>query len=417
MEPYPCQVAFRHDLIISRSSSRPSPSGSPFDSASIGVQVFRDRTDTDTPFPQVVSGIFLKTSAVICLTPDTVMILRSGMRLKRRDPAVAVDERGSVIYDIRTQRRPLGCGHHRPRLFEVGARETRIALNVLLTESILFEPPLHICILTELYLRLYENSNVYCLLYKIYYIMSAAWLGKHLSEEHKRKISESSRGRKLTEEHKKRISLAMEGNPKIVGKVISDETRRKIGEASSESIRKNGHPMQGKHHSEEARLAISIRMSGENNPNFGRKHTEEERKAISQSAMGHKRCVGRVLSEETRAKISKSMKGKMSGEKCPNWKGGISFAPYCPKFNKEFKERVRSFFGRKCVLCGKTEEENRIRLSIHHVNYNKMTCCDDTRPLFVALCVSCHAKTNFNASHWEDYFTKVIENDYNGVCY
>src|SRR5208337_386546 len=30
------------------------------------------------------------------------------------------------------------------------------------------------------------------------------------------------------------------------------------------------------------------------------------------------------------------------GEKSPGWKGGISFEPYCIKFNKEFKERVRN---------------------------------------------------------------------------
>lgn len=247
--------------------------------------------------------------------------------------------------------------------------------------------------------------------------MSAAWLGKHLSEEHKRKISESSRGRRLTDEHKQNISRAMKGNPKIVGKEMSDETRRKIGEASKENIRKNGHPMEGRHHTEETRLRLSDRFRGENNPNFGREHTKEEKGRISQRAKGHKRCVGRHMSEETHMRISMSLKGKMRGEKCPNWKGGVSFEPYCPKFNKEFKERVREFFGRKCVVCGKSEEENKIRLSVHHVNYNKMTCCDDTKPLFVALCVSCHTKTNFNTSCWEEYFTGLIEQKYNGACY
>jgi hypothetical protein len=45
---------------------------------------------------------------------------------------------------------------------------------------------------------------------------------------------------------------------------------------------------------------------------------------------------GTKRNEETRRKLSECKQG----EKHPNWKGGISFEPYCPKFNADLKRRV-----------------------------------------------------------------------------
>lgn len=105
-------------------------------------------------------------------------------------------------------------------------------------------------------------------------------------------------------------------------------------------------------------------------------------------------------------------------DKHPRWLGGISFEPYCVLFNREFKDRVRDFFGRKCVECGKTEEEEGKKLSVHHVNFRKDSCCAEDAPrLFVSLCASCHAKTNTNRDYWEEYFTTMINEQYNGQCY
>ena len=100
-----------------------------------------------------------------------------------------------------------------------------------------------------------------------------------------------------------------------------------------------------------------------------------------------------------------------------NWKGGISFGPYCPKFNEEFRERVREFWQRKCGICGMAEEENFGRLSVHHVNYDKKACCDNIPPLFIPLCSSCHAKTNHNRELWENYLTSYIMVWFDGESY
>lgn len=106
-----------------------------------------------------------------------------------------------------------------------------------------------------------------------------------------------------------------------------------------------------------------------------------------------------------------------SGEKGYNWKGGTSFEPYCPKFNIEFKNRVRAFFEYKCVLCGKSEQENKRRLSVHHVLHNKETCCDDSIPLFVPLCASCHGKIHGKGNKYMPFFIEMINTEFNGKCF
>jgi hypothetical protein len=127
-----------------------------------------------------------------------------------------------------------------------------------------------------------------------------------------------------------------------------------------------------------------------------------------------KRGWGKYCSIICRDKHQKKLK---IGEDNPAWRGGISFEPYCPKFNNEFKERVRIFFGRKCAECGKTEEENGRKLSIHHINYDKQICCNGKIPLFIALCHAHNTKANKNREDWELHYTNIINTKYNRKCY
>lgn len=104
-----------------------------------------------------------------------------------------------------------------------------------------------------------------------------------------------------------------------------------------------------------------------------------------------------------------------NGEDNPNWKGGVSFEPYCPKFNKEFKKRVRAYFGYQCVECG--TPENGSAHSVHHVSYNKKVCCDGEKPLFICLCNLCNIRANGKREYWENYFTNMINGYFQGKCY
>jgi hypothetical protein len=119
--------------------------------------------------------------------------------------------------------------------------------------------------------------------------------------------------------------------------------------------------------------------------------------------------------KKTKQRMSVNTIGRYSGENHPKWLGGVSFAPYCQKFNEEFKNRVRAFFGYKCAEC--EVEQNGTAHHVHHVNFDKMSCCNGTEPLFVPLCVSCHGRTQKNRDYWETHFTDLIKVKYGGKCY
>lgn len=215
--------------------------------------------------------------------------------------------------------------------------------------------------------------------------------GTQHSLESLKKISEHRKGKyigKRPEYIGKKISVAKKGNV-----VISEEQRRKISESNK-----------GRQHTEEHKRKIGESLKGH-------QHSEETRRKISESLKGH------LMSKETRRKKSVVRKGKYCGEQNPFWKGGTSFEPYCPKFNREFKERVRAFFNYTCQNCDHIWRANEKRLCVHHINYDKMVCCNDIKPLFVPLCTSCHSKTQSNRDRWEEIFTNKITMEYNGKCY
>ena len=74
-------------------------------------------------------------------------------------------------------------------------------------------------------------------------------LGKHHSEETKRKLSEANKN--MSEETKKKMSEVHKGNKNMLGKHHSEETKRKMSEAkknmSEETKRKIGEAKKGKH--------------------------------------------------------------------------------------------------------------------------------------------------------------------------
>jgi hypothetical protein len=76
--------------------------------------------------------------------------------------------------------------------------------------------------------------------------------------------------------------------------------------------------------------------------------------------------------------------------------GGKSFEPYCYKWTEALRESIREEFGRKCYLCPTTETENGVKLSVHHINFDKMAGCYGKRWNLVPLCKKHHTKSSFN---------------------
>lgn len=176
--------------------------------------------------------------------------------------------------------------------------------------------------------------------------------------------------------------------------------------------------MYGKKHSQKTRLQMSKNhadISGVNSPNFrGKLVTLEWRQKQSESHKGQTAWnKGIPHTEETKIKVSCHHQGIHINEFC----GFLTENKYCFKFNTNLKIRVRVFFNNVCFVCGKTSEENGKNLSVHHVNYDKMVCCNDVNPLFVPLCHSCHSKTGNRRVDWTVYFEKRLEEEYDNKCF
>lgn len=126
------------------------------------------------------------------------------------------------------------------------------------------------------------------------------------------------------------------------------------------------------------------------------------------------------FTKERRQKISKLHKGiKLSeqikkriryGEDSSNWQGGKSFEPYDKEFNNKFKRAIRKRDNQICMSCGIHREKLKRALDVHHINYNKLMSIPQN---CIALCNSCHIKTNFNRKHWTTFFQSLLLEKYN----
>ena len=118
---------------------------------------------------------------------------------------------------------------------------------------------------------------------------------------------------------------------------------------------------------------------------------------------------GHKVSLKTRKKMSKSGKGKHKCENNGNWQGGKSFEPYDTKFNNTYKEFIRKRDNYTCQLCGKTQKENRVKLSVHHIDYDKMNTQPSNNK---SLCRSCNAKVNTDREEWKKFFQEKMRRKY-----
>jgi hypothetical protein len=256
-------------------------------------------------------------------------------------------------------------------------------------------------------------------------------------DEWRRKISVARKGKPI---HENTIKAVAEANHR---RGQSTESRQKISETMtgmtrpSETRIRMSEAQKGKHPSEETRKKMSVNskrlwenpdfaqrqsdfqklrfQNPKNHPRYGTKHTAESRRKMRES---HKGCkptfVGRAHTEETIAILIDIKRGGL-------WYGAVTYEenPYCDLWTPELRRRNRFYMGNVCLLCG--SPPNGHDLHVHHVYWNKKTCCDNSKRYLVPLCRSCHfmmrGNHSFTRKDWIDYLSRIIEDYYEGKCF
>jgi len=212
--------------------------------------------------------------------------------------------------------------------------------------------------------------------------MSEAHTGKKLEKEHCENIGKGNKGKKLSEEHRQ---ILIKVN---TGKKASDETKAKLSQYNKD------HPEVG----ERLRKLSEARR--------GKPLSEETRKKIGKGTKGHK------VSEDARNRISIAQTGENNtmfgkvGDLHPNWKGGLSFAPYCFKFNEKRKRAVREYFNNLCICTG--EPSYTRELNVHHVDHDKEQGCNGKPFNLVPMCDKHHNMEQHNQEDYKAYINKTL---------
>jgi len=142
---------------------------------------------------------------------------------------------------------------------------------------------------------------------------------------------------------------------------------------------------------------------GRPSPKKGVPITEEQKKKISESVKKAMRT------PEMREYISKTMKGKLTGDKHPAWQGGISQKykkgyknRYPAKFNGQLKRQIIARDNNICQRCGTIKD-----LTVHHIDYDKHNCTEEN---LITVCRSCNGKFNVHRKRWTKYWQKYQQN-------
>lgn len=181
---------------------------------------------------------------------------------------------------------------------------------------------------------------------KEHYLQNRApFLGRKHTEEAKKKLSQAHKGKTLSEEHKKKIGEASRRWQKEVG--FSEETRKKLSEINK------GHTL-----SEEGKKKISLANKGKMPWNKGLTKSDSRiLKYIQKSSETQRRLygegklkpwnLGKPHTEETKRKISQKRKGK-TYEEIMGKEKAIQFKRRLSELGKQrYSGKNNPMFGRK----------------------------------------------------------------------
>ena len=243
---------------------------------------------------------------------------------------------------------------------------------------------------------------------------------------YKNKMSQINIGRKQSEEV---ISNRVEKN---MGQKRTEETKRKMSIVQKricnipENKRKTKERAIISHNTPEAKINHSLAMKKLwQDPEYKKKLILAVQK--SHSDPEYLKKFSKIQKEIWSTKEGREKRSEITTKVWVDsrWYGNVKYdygPQYCELWTPELRERVRAYWGYKCVECGMTEEENNRKLAVHHVHYNKNTCCDSSPRVLVPLCVGCHGKTNVRdregRKEWEEHFIKIVYSlDPEGKCF
>jgi len=172
--------------------------------------------------------------------------------------------------------------------------------------------------------------------------------------------------------------------------------KRKIGEANSISLIGNIPWNKGTKGAYSEEYIAKLRESHLGQPGYwtGKERDEEMNKVIS----------AKVIKLWENSKYRK----RHTGENHHNWQGGLKF-PYSQDWTEDLKDAIRKRDGYKCQMCGSLQEALEIKLSVHHIDYDKGNCDPEN---LISICTSCHAKTSAGKRIiWMQFFEKLNRNE------
>jgi len=116
--------------------------------------------------------------------------------------------------------------------------------------------------------------------------------------------------------------------------------------------------MKGKHHTKEAKEKNS-------KAHLGHKHSEETKNKIGLASLGNKYSQGRKYSLETRKRWSETRKG----EKCYNWKGGITSLHHQVRNCFEYRQWRSDVFTRDDFTCQYCNQKGGNLVAHHKIEF------------------------------------------------
>ena len=185
--------------------------------------------------------------------------------------------------------------------------------------------------------------------------------GTHHNPDAKKKIAESkvgkpswNKGKTFTKESRQKMSVAKKG------KKMSEDFKKKRSEIMQERWKDPAFKQQ-----------MSEKHTGSNNPNYGKQMSDDQKEKLRVAALNRPESwrqkqseshTGRKDSSETKLKKSKAH----AGEKCQNWKGGITPVYKHIRGHRRYKEWCKAVLDKYNHTDVFTNKRGG-RLSCHHV--------------------------------------------------